>query len=87
MGLEPCGVIGEERVRGGVGLVEAVAGELLHQVEDLAGLGLGELALGGAGHEDLALLGHLGGVFFAHGAAEQVGATERVAADDVCRSA
>ncbi len=33
--------------------------------------------------EDLALLGHLGGILFSHGAAEQVGATERVAADDV----
>ena len=87
MRLEPGGVIREQRVGGGVRLVEAVAGELRHQVEDLAGLVLGELALGGAGHEDVALLVHLGGIFFAHGAAQEVGATERVAADDVARSA
>ena len=42
VGLEPRGVIGEQRVGGGVGLVEAVSGELLHQVEDFAGLGFGE---------------------------------------------
>ncbi len=83
VGLEPRRVIREQRVGGGVRLVEAVAGELLHQVEDFAGLGFGELAFGCTGHEDLALLGHLPGVFLAHGAAKQVGATERVAADDV----
>ena len=54
-----------------------------HQVEDLAGGGLGVLALRGAGDEDLALLGHLGGIFLTHGAAQQVRAAERVAADDV----
>ena len=40
--LEPGGVIGEQRVGGGVRLVEAVAGELLHQVEDLSGDVLGD---------------------------------------------
>ena len=45
-------------------------------------MSLGNLLFGGSGHEDVALLGHLGGVFLAHGAAEQVGAAERVAADD-----
>ena len=83
MGLEPGGVVGEQRVGGGVRFVEAVAGELGHLVEDFAGGGLGKLALGGAGEEDLALLLHLGGILLTHGAAEEVGATQRVAADDV----
>ncbi len=83
MGLQPCRVIGEKRVRGGVRLVEAVTGELGHLIEDLSGLRLWELAFGCAFEEDLALLLHFGGVFFAHGTAEQVGATEGVAADDV----
>jgi len=74
MRLEPGRVVGEQRVGGGVRLVEAVARELGHLVEDFAGGGLRELALGGALEENLALLLHLGGVFFTHGAAQQVGA-------------
>ena len=34
MRLEPGGLDGDDRVGGGVALVEAVAGELLHRVED-----------------------------------------------------
>ena len=37
VGLEPGGVIREQRVGGGVRLVEAIAGELLHEIEDLSG--------------------------------------------------
>jgi len=37
VGFEPGGVVGEERVGGGVGFVEAVAGELGHLVEDFSG--------------------------------------------------
>ena len=45
VGLEPGGVIGEQRVGGGVRLVEAVSGELLHQIEDAACFVFGVLAL------------------------------------------
>jgi hypothetical protein len=38
MRLQPGGVIGDQRVGGGVALVEAVAGELVDQVEQLVGL-------------------------------------------------
>jgi hypothetical protein len=72
---------GEQRVGGGVRLVEAVAGELLHQVEELRRLRLGEAVLHRAVDEDVALLGHLVGLLLAHRAAQQVGAAERVAAD------
>ena len=36
--LQPRGLVRDQRVRGRVRLVEAVAGELLHQVEDRVGL-------------------------------------------------
>ena len=39
MRLQPGGVIGDQRVGGGVALVEAIAGELVDQVEQLVGLG------------------------------------------------
>ncbi len=81
VGLEPGGVIGEQGVGGGVTLVEAVAGELGHEVEDLAGDVFGMLVGGGSGHEALALFAHLGGVLFAHGAAQEVGFAECVAGD------
>ena len=81
--LQPRGLVGDQRVRGGVRLVEAVAGELLHQVEDLVGLALVHAALGGALAEDLAVLGHFGRHLLAHRAAQQVGAAQRVAADDL----
>ena len=38
MRLEPRGLVGEQRIGGGVALVEAVAGELVDQVEQLVGL-------------------------------------------------
>ena len=60
-------------------LVESVAGELLHQIEDVRGLLLRHAALDRAVHEDGALLRHLLGLFLAHRATQQVGAAERVA--------
>ena len=35
--LQIGGLVGDQRIGGGVRLVEAVAGELLHQLEDLVG--------------------------------------------------
>ncbi|MNI49836.1 hypothetical protein D3C73_1044700 [compost metagenome] len=64
-------------------LVEAVARELLHQVEQLdrqvrvVALFLGALL------EQFAVLGHFLGLFLAHGAAQQVGAAQRIAPDDL----
>ena len=82
--LEPRRVIGQQRVRRGVRLVEAVAGELLHQVEELARLVLGNLRSAAPLMKRVALLGHLLGVLLAHRAAQQVGAAQRVAADARC---
>ncbi len=83
MHLQPGGVIGQQRVRGGMALVEAITGKLLHQVEDLVGLGLADAVGQRAGAEDLALLGHLLGLLLAHRAAQQVGAAQRIAAQDL----
>src|SRR6185437_630749 len=66
-------------VRGGVRLVETVAGELLHQIEDVGGLLLRDALLGRSFDEDGALFRHLLGLLFAHRAPQQVGAAERVA--------
>ena len=64
-------------------MLKAVARKLRHLVEDLAGLRLGELALSRTGQKDSALLLHLCRVFLSHGAAQQIGAAQRVAADDI----
>ncbi len=80
MRLQPGRVVRQQRVGGGVRLVEAVARELLHQVEDLVGLGGPDLVGGGTLAEDLAVLGHLLGLLLAHRAAQHVGAAQRVAA-------
>ncbi len=61
-----------------VRLVEAVSGELLHQVEDLFDLLLRELPFQRALHEALALLRHLLSVLLPHRAPQQVGFTERI---------
>ncbi len=81
MRLEPRSVICQQSVSCRVRLIEAVACELLHQVEELASFVLIELQLGRASHERDALLGHLLGDLLSHRASQQVGAAERVAAD------
>ena len=68
MRLEIGGLIGHHGVGGGVGFVEAVAGEFLQQIENLVGLCLGD-AVGflAAGHKALPLFGHFLELLFAHG--------------------
>ena len=63
MRLEIRGLIGDQRIRGGVRLVEAVARELLHQVEELRRLRSRQAVLFRPGDEDVALLRHLLGFF------------------------
>ena len=77
--LQPGGLVGDQRVGGGVRFVEAVVGELRHQVEDFGGLRRIDAALDRALGEDVALRLHLRGDLLAHGAAQQVGAAEAVA--------
>jgi hypothetical protein len=79
MPLEPGRLVGHQRVGGRVRLVEAVARELLHQVENRARHGGVDAVGARAGEEDLALLGHLLGLLLAHRAAQHVGTAQRVA--------
>ena len=83
MHLDPGRVVGQQRIRSGVRLVEAVAGKLLHQVEDFVGLLLADGVFGRTRTEDGAVLGHLFGLLLAHGTAQHVGATERIAAQNL----
>ncbi len=83
VGLEIGGVVGQQGVGRGVRLVEAVAGELLHQIEDADYFVFGVLALEGSLDKAGALLGHLLGIFFAHGAAKQIGFAQGVAGEHV----
>ena len=50
-------------------LVKAIAGKALHQVKDFIGLDFIDGILGRTVAKDLAMRGHLVGVFFAHGTA------------------
>ena len=77
--LEIGGDVGQEAVGGGVRLVEAVTGELLHQVEELRRHRLGKAALAGAAEELGAVLGHDLGFLLAHRPAEQVRFAQRIA--------
>ena len=72
-------MVGQQGIRSGVRLVEAVARKLLHEVEHLVGLGLADAFFGGAFPEDDAVLGHFLGLLLAHGTAQQVGAAQAVA--------
>ena len=83
MHLDPGRVVRQERIGGGVRLVKAVARKLFHQVKHLVGLGLGDVVFGGTGAEDGAVFGHFFGLLFAHGAAQHVGAAQRVATQNL----
>ena len=83
--LHVGGLIGDQRVGGGVALVEAVVGEALEQLEDGLGLPAVEPALDAAADEAFALRLHLLADLLAHGATQQVGFAERIAGEDLRR--
>ena len=64
-------------------LVEAIAGKALHQVKNFIGLDFVDSVLGCTVAKDLPVLGHLVGVFFAHGTAQHVRAAQRVTAQNL----
>ena len=77
--LEISGVISHVRVRRRVRLVEAVARELVDQLEDVGRLLARYTLLHRARHELGLLPAHDGLVFLAHGLAQDVGLPQRVA--------
>ena len=83
VGLQIGGLVSDDAISGGVRFVEAIAGELGHQLEDIIGLRRFD-ALGlGARHEALLLGIHLRLDLLAHGAAQQIGLAQRVAREDL----
>ena len=64
-------------------LVEAIAGEGLHLVEDLIGLGLVDAFFRRPLSEDFTVLRHFLGLLLTHRAAQQVGSAQRVAAHEL----
>jgi hypothetical protein len=84
--LQERSLVAEERVGGRVRLVEAVARELVQDVEDrVGGLLVDAVERLRPGDELPALLGHGDRVLLPHGPAQHVGAPERVAGDDLRR--
>ena len=83
VGLEIGRLVGDQRIGRGMALVEAVARELRHLVEDHRGARLLDVVLGCAFDEVRALGIHLRLDLLAHGAAQQVGAAQRIARQDL----
>ena len=83
MGFEVCGLIGHERIRCSVRLVEPVARELLHQAEKLVPLALAHAVSGGARDEYPAMLRHLLRQLLAHRAPQKIGAAQGIATDQL----
>ena len=83
VGLQVGGLVREVGIGRRVRLVEAVAGEVFHQLEDVHGLLLGMPLRHRAGDELAAHLRHDLGVLLAHGLAEQVRFAEREAREHV----
>ncbi len=78
IGFEPGGLVGDECVGGGVGFIEAVAGELFEEVKNLVGPLFGYPVGGGAAIDELlAHFLHDLHVLFTHGAAHDIGFAQR----------
>ena len=76
--LQPCGLIADHAVSGGVGFVEPVIGELVEKVPDLHRLLLIHPVFGGTGEEFWTFRVHRLLNFLAHGAAQKVSAAKRI---------
>ena len=86
MRLQPGGLVGDQRVSGGVALVEAVAGELVDQIEQLVRLVCGNPVHPRTALDEARALGvHLGLDLLAHRAAQQVGLAEAGAGEHLGR--
>ena len=83
VGFQIGGVVGQQSVGSGVGLVEAIAGKFFHQVENFIGLFLGQAVFASACPEQQPVLGHFLGLFLAHGASQQIRATQGITANDL----
>src|SRR3546814_7894734 len=79
MRLQPGRVIGDERIGGSVALVEAIARELVDQVEQFIGLRRADRLFRAAFDETRPLGIHFGLDLLAHRAAQKIGLAKRIA--------
>ena len=79
------GLIRNERISGGVALVESIVGEAFQQLENHFCLRLLNPALDAARHETAALLLHLAANLLSHGAPQQICFAERVTGQQLRR--
>ena len=83
VGLKVSGLVGDQGIGRGVGLVEAVARELVDLIEDPGGRRLRNVARHGAVDEGLALGRHFRLDLLAHGPAQEVGGGQAEAREDL----
>jgi len=84
IGFQVSRLIRDNGVSRGVRLVESITCELLEQVKNLIRFCRWNFVNArGALNENLPLAGHFLGLFFAHGAAQQIRASERVTGEDL----
>ena len=84
MRFEVGSLIGNQRVGSRVRFVKTVTGELFHQVKQLCGQRLLDLALDRTLDKKTALLRHLFQVFLTHRTPQNVRSAKGIAADDLC---
>ena len=83
VGFQPGGLIGKQRIGRSMTFVETIAGKFVDQVKQFVGLVAVQAVFGGTCHESFALDIHFRLDFFAHGPAQQICFTERIASDDL----
>ena len=83
IGLQPRGLIADDRISSGVGFVKAVVGKLLQKVKNLGRFLLVDPVFLGTFLEFGALLGHFLGNLFTHRTAQQISATKRITRHDL----
>src|SRR5215510_4136145 len=81
MRLEVSGLIGDQRISSRMRFVETVASKGLHLIEDLGSSLRVDLFLFCPFNKSLSLSGHLLGVFFAHGASQNIGISHAIATE------
>ena len=79
VGFQPGGLVRHQAVGGGVGFVETITGEFLHQVENVTRQVGVDIVSRTALNETATLLGHFLGLFLTHGATQHVRTTKGIA--------
>jgi len=81
MGFQVGGLVGNQGVGSRMGFIEAIFSKFVHQIKNSLGLFRIEFVCLGSIQKEALLAGHLLVIFLAHGTAQQVGLSERVAGE------